>query len=143
MPIGVLDAADIDTLTASLNSSYGSQFFDLNFDGQVDSVDRDILITDRLGSLPGDSNLNGQFTTSDLVVAFQGGKYENPEAGIASWTNGDWNGDQLFNSSDLVAAFMTGAFDANAASPSAVPEPNEVASLAIALASFVALRRRR
>lgn len=57
----------------------------------------------------GDSNLDGVFNSTDLVLVFQAGKYE---TGIqdADWATGDWNEDGYFNSSDLVLAFQEGHY---------------------------------
>jgi hypothetical protein len=54
----------------------------------------------------GDANIDGQFDSADLVLAFQHGKYETNAA--AHWDQGDWNLDRRFNSTDLVSAFQTG-----------------------------------
>ena len=58
--------------------------------------------------IPGDSNGNGVFDHSDLVLAFQGGKYEKGEP--ATFEEGDWNEDGVFDSSDLVFSFQSGKF---------------------------------
>ncbi len=58
--------------------------------------------------LVGDSNLDGVFSSSDLVLIFQSGRYESSEN--ASWDEGDWNGDGKFSSSDLVMAFAQGRY---------------------------------
>ena len=43
----------------------------------------------------GDTNLDGEFSSGDLVQVFVDGKYEtNEEAG---WEQGDWNGDHHFS----------------------------------------------
>jgi hypothetical protein len=62
----------------------------------------------------GDANLDGKFNSSDLVLVFQTGKYENTAAGIPGWQDGDWNGDGLFGTSDLVFAFQQGTYIAAA-----------------------------
>ncbi|MFC1759126.1 CotH kinase family protein [Planctomycetota bacterium] len=57
--------------------------------------------------LVGDANLDGVFDSSDLILVFQNGRYENRSPlGAASWSDGDWNGDGLFTSSDFVLAFQ-------------------------------------
>lgn len=74
-------------------------------------------VTDRLGGtpgvvpgspslfVPGDINGDGRFDSADLVLAFQAGTYEDPEATDVTFAEGDWNGDGRFDSSDLVLAF--------------------------------------
>lgn len=57
----------------------------------------------------GDSNLDGQFSTHDLIVVFQAGKFETGEKAI--WDEGDWNGDGYFTTADLTAAFQAGTYE--------------------------------
>jgi hypothetical protein len=64
----------------------------------------------------GDGNFDGVFGSSDLIGAFQSGKYET--GGRARWEDGDWNADGVFDSGDLVAAFQAGRYEQSApASP--------------------------
>ncbi|MCA9217967.1 MAG: hypothetical protein KDB27_33080, partial [Planctomycetales bacterium] len=56
----------------------------------------------------GDSNLDGSFTTGDLVLVFEAAKYETGAA--ATWEEGDWNGDLLFDSNDFVFVFTYGDY---------------------------------
>jgi hypothetical protein len=58
----------------------------------------------------GDSTLDRVFNSSDLVLVFQAGKYENAIVGDANWADGDWNGDGDFTTSDLVLAFQQGNY---------------------------------
>jgi hypothetical protein len=62
--------------------------------------------------LLGDTNGDGRFDSSDLVLVFQAGKYENAIAGDSVFAEGDWNGDGDFDSSDLVLAFQLGTYEA-------------------------------
>jgi ELWxxDGT repeat protein len=66
---------------------------------------------------PGDSNNDGKFSSSDLVLVFQVGKYESGAA--ATFDEGDWNGDGVFGTSDLVLAFQAGKYE-TAAIPAVV-----------------------
>ncbi|MFC1757510.1 serpin family protein [Planctomycetota bacterium] len=61
--------------------------------------------------LPGDSDRNGLFDSSDLVIAFQAGKYEDDIAHNATFEEGDWNCDGDFDSSDLVFAFQNSKYE--------------------------------
>ena len=89
----------------------------------------------------GDSDFNGQFNSSDLVIVFTGGKYESGTA--ASWADGDWNGDGFFGSSDLVTAFIDGGYEAGArGAVNAVPEPSSLILLVLAAMSLLSFRRR-
>jgi hypothetical protein len=107
---GVLSAADIDLLFREMQRSGQSPWFDLDANGHVDWKDRDHLIHDLLGTSYGDVNLDRQFDSSDLVLAFQVGAYESPTAGNLGWLDGDWDGDGTFSSGDLVLAFQFGGY---------------------------------
>lgn len=87
----------------------------------------------------GDSNLDGNFDTGDLVQVLQSGKYETSEP--ASWTEGDWNLDGAFSTGDLVTALQTGRYERGISAGShAVPEPS---SATLLLTGLLLLRRRR
>ncbi len=62
-------------------------------------------------NVPGDSNHDGIFNSTDLVLTFQTGKYEDGISDNASFEEGDWNGDGDFDSGDLVYVFTFGAFE--------------------------------
>lgn len=53
----------------------------------------------------GDANLDGLFSSADLVQIFAAGGYEDDQPNNSQWTTGDWNGDQEFTTADLVLAF--------------------------------------
>jgi hypothetical protein len=63
----------------------------------------------------GDSNDDGIFNSSDLIVVFQAGEYEDEIPDNSTFNEGDWNGDGDFDSGDLVAAFQAGTYVSNAA----------------------------
>jgi hypothetical protein len=65
--------------------------------------------------VPGDSNGDGRFDSSDLVQVFQRGQYEDNVLGNSTWEDGDWNGDGDFTTSDLVFAFTAGTYQSAAA----------------------------
>ncbi|MEZ6117619.1 MAG: hypothetical protein R3C28_13735, partial [Pirellulaceae bacterium] len=73
----------------------------------------------------GDSNLDGEFTTSDLVLVFVAGEYEDSIDGNSTWASGDWNGDGDFTTSDLAFAFQLGGYEQGPrAAVTAIPEPS-------------------
>ena len=115
-----VDSSDIDRLyeLVQANDSAG----DLNNDQVVDEADVDTLLSDILGSVYGDSNLDGAFDSSDLVAVFRAAEYEDSVARNSTWATGDWDGDGDFGSSDLVFVFQKATYTA-AARPAAVPEP--------------------
>ena len=61
--------------------------------------------------IPGDSNGDGFFNTSDLVMVFQAGEFEDGTPSNSTFEEGDWNGDGDFDTGDLVLAFQAGNFE--------------------------------
>jgi hypothetical protein len=138
---GVLDAGDIDDLTGQSASGGHPPNYDLNNDALVNSDDVSVWVRDLFNSWIGDANLDGQFTSSDLVQVLASGTYE---ADIDSvWSTGDFNGDGRTTSSDLVAALADGGYEVGprAATAVAVPEPASVTLLAAGLCLVVFCRR--
>ncbi len=107
---GRIDAADIDLLSAAIQAGSPEPQFDLNVDERVDDQDRNFLIHNVLRTNLGDTNLDGVFDSSDLVLIWQNNEYEDGIASNSGWAEGDWNGDGEFDSGDLVAAFSSGAY---------------------------------
>ena len=105
---GDVDADDLDLLSIGVRSS--DQRFDLNQDGVADAADRNLMISQLLGTNFGDSNLDGVFNSNDLVLVFSAGEYEDDVAGNSGWSDGDWNGDGDFDTSDMIAVFSAGGF---------------------------------
>ncbi|MEZ6120419.1 MAG: LamG domain-containing protein [Pirellulaceae bacterium] len=137
---GLLDAADLADLDAALGG--GNLAFDLNSDGTVDTNDRNFWVKDLANSWIGDSNLDGEFNSSDFVQVFTSGKYETGQA--AAWSEGDWNGDLVFDSSDFVEAFQDGGYELGPRTGTqAVPEPNGFVSSCLCLFAIGWFLRRR
>lgn len=132
---GQLDAADLDLMSARAEPN--DPTFDLNEDGVVDFSDRVVWVHDLKNTYIGDSNLDGEFTSSDFVTVLVAGKYEIDET--AGWAEGDWNGDLQFTSSDFIAALVDGGYEIGPRPAVAtVPEPS---SLVLLLLSLCGLRR--
>ena len=66
--------------------------------------------------VPGDSNHDGVFNSSDLVLVFQSGKYEDGIPNNATFEAGDWDGDGDFTTRDFVFVFQRGTYVAAAQS---------------------------
>ncbi len=136
-----VDAADIDDLSKAARESSTEPRHDINNDGAVNEMDRTIWIEALVGTYSGDSNLDGEFNSTDLVAVFAGGKYEMDED--ASWAQGDWNGDSRFDSGDLVAAFAAGGYEEGPlVGAQAVPEPASILMLVAGLIGITIYRRR-
>ena len=117
---GQMDAPDIDLLAAAIRSGKAeASAHDLSGDGLVDAADYRFLVETLMQTHFGDANLDGTFNSSDLVLIFQGGKYEDGIEDNATWAEGDFNGDGEFTTADLVAAFQSGAYDSGAGAISA------------------------
>lgn len=134
-----LSILDLDMLHAAVVADNHPAGFDLNGDTLVDSVDVHLWVGELFDTWIGDSNLDGEFNTTDLVDVFQAGKYE---ADVdATWSEGDWNADGRFGTRDLVAAFQDGGYERGPrAATMAVPEP---ASGWLLLTGLMLLTRRR
>ncbi len=120
---GTLDAADIDALTSDVRANANTKKFDVTGDNLVNQDDRTKWVNDLRKTYFGDSNLDGQFNSSDFVSVFGAGQYEDAVAGNSQWATGDWDGDGEFNSSDFVKAFQSGGYEMGPrAAVAAVPE---------------------
>ncbi|MCA9217145.1 MAG: PEP-CTERM sorting domain-containing protein [Planctomycetales bacterium] len=138
---GVLDAADIDLLATAVMENSDDLRFDANADGAVTGDDRQFWVTELANTWIGDSNMDGEFNSTDFVVVFGAGEYEDELTANSTWATGDWNGDKEFNSSDFVAAFSDGGYE-KGPRPAPVPEPSATILLLMACVMFVHRRAR-
>lgn len=122
---GVLDISDLDLLSAEVKAGTNGAPFDVTGDGAVDAADIVAYVTDpdKLNTYVGDSNLDGEFNSSDFVGLFTAGEYEDGVAMNSTWATGDFNGDGDFDSGDFVVAFNDGGFERGPRGASNVPEP--------------------
>jgi hypothetical protein len=138
---GVLDAPDIDDLTGQVAGGANPAAYDLNADALVTAADIDVWVRDLYQSWMGDADLDGQFSSTDLVTVLASGTYEADLDSV--WSTGDFNGDRRTNSTDLVVALADGGYEAGPRqATAAVPEPTSGALLWLAL-TFIAARRAR
>ncbi len=140
---GDVDADDIDSLSMAISGGLTGDNYDVDGNGTVDASDRQALIGSTLNTFLGDSNLDGEFNSSDFVAVFTVGEYEDEIIGNSGWADGDWDGDADFDSSDFVAAFSQAAYEMGPKAPavSPVPEPRGLGLIAIA-SLWIAVRRR-
>jgi hypothetical protein len=140
----VIDIRDLDYLTLAVQQANDGNRYDVNRDGEVNADDRRDWI-DRIHPLwLGDSNVDGEFNSADLVTVLQAGEYEDELTANSRWETGDWNGDLEFDSGDFVAALEQGGYGQGARPPlaMAVPEPaTATATLLAILAAVVQARR--
>lgn len=119
---GNVNAQDIDALSTRIRSNGDYNFvFDMNGDHDVNEADRTFWVAELHNTYIGDSNLDGEFDSTDLVTVFQSGKYEQDLN--AGWSEGDWSGDDRFDSRDFVIAFRDGGYEKGRREGKAVPEP--------------------
>jgi hypothetical protein len=134
---GVLDLPDIDDLTAQSAGGANPAGYDLTGDALVNSADVEFWVRDLFNSWMGDADLDGQFSSTDLVTVLASGSYEADVDSV--WSTGDFNGDRRTNSTDLVVALADGGYEAGPRMAVAtVPEPSSVALLLLGL---VAIKR--
>jgi hypothetical protein len=89
----------------------------------------------------GDANLDGEFSSSDLVSVLASGTYEVDVPSV--WSSGDFNGDGRTNSGDLVTALAGGGYEAGPrAAVAAVPEPAGATLLLLGCLMFVRRTRK-
>ena len=119
---GERTASDLDELSRQLRSNSNDLVFDINFDRKLTESDRTQWIQQVARTRLGDSNLDGEFNSSDFVLVFLAGEYEDGIHENSGWASGDWNGDGDFTTSDLVAAFGLGIFE-QTERVTVVPEP--------------------
>ena len=76
-------------------------------------------------AIAGDANLDGAFDSTDLVLVFAAGEYDDDIEDNSTLEEGDWDGDGFFDSSDLVSALREGCYG--------LPAPETQASTPILL----------
>ncbi|MCA9167825.1 MAG: sulfatase-like hydrolase/transferase [Planctomycetales bacterium] len=138
---GVLDVADLNELTQAIRTQSSETRFDVNDDGQVTDGDRTFWVHDLKHTYFGDANLDGLFDTSDLIVVFQSGHYEDQIAANSTWLQGDFTGDSEFDTQDVILAFQDGGFEQGPRAANAVPEPTSLVLGAIAFMGTVWRRK--
>ena len=140
---GLLDAGDLDLQAIEMVKGEHPDSYDLNDDGLVNFDDRLMWVEELANTWLGDVNLDGEFTTSDLVQMFVGGKYNTGDT--VTWEEGDITGDMEFTSEDFVAIFSRypGPPPKRPARPANVPEPSTRMLLAVGLILAFSTARRR
>jgi hypothetical protein len=120
---GTLNAADIDSLCGAFNGT--DLFYDLDGDGQVGSGDLNQLVTNEIGTLMGDANLDGFVNGADYVL-WNSHKFESGHG----WADGDFNCDSTVDGADFI---VWNTFKFQAADLQSVPEPPGMMAVGILL----------
>ena len=140
---GQLDANDAETLVNAIRDGSSNNGFDLDADGSVNFTDLEHWVSQIALTWHGDVNLDGEFSSSDLVSVFAEGRYESLSE--ASWRQGDWNADGHFGSADLIVAFQDGGYEQGRRGEAiqTVPESFGLEGLAVWLLSCMAIKQDR
>ena len=101
---GVLDATDVDSLADHLRAGQLTALYDLDNSGVLDMDDHRFWVKSLQATWYGDADLDGEFTSGDLMTVAEAGEYEDSIPGNSHWSTGDWNADRDFTSGDLVLA---------------------------------------
>lgn len=125
----LVDADDIDLLTAAIRSGSADSQYDLDGVNGVDGGDLSFMIETVLGTASGDANLDNAVDLLDLSALAS--NFED----VAGWAGGNFNTDTVVDLLDLSVLASNFGF-----SGASVPEPAIAGVLGLGL---VALRRRR
>jgi hypothetical protein len=107
----LVGTTDINLLSLAVREGSSNRSFDLNRDGLIDQRDRETWVEDVRRTYFGDSNLDGEFNSADLVTVFAAGQYEDAFLLNSSWESGDWDGDGEFTTADFVLALQDNSFE--------------------------------
>jgi hypothetical protein len=145
---GMVDVQDIDLLLGEVAAQSKSLRFDRSGDDVVNQDDILYVVTraDELNSYIGDANLDGEFSSADLVLVLAGGQYEDDVPLNSTWETGDWNGDREANTGDLVFALQEGGYELGPRGgpvAAVVPEPASCALILLGSLLLLAARREK
>ncbi len=80
-----LNSFDLELLFRAKREYPQAAFYDVNHNGEVDELDIQHYVSTILNTWYGDVNLDGQFSSSDLVSVFEAGLYDDAIAGNSTW----------------------------------------------------------
>ena len=142
---GMVDVRDLNELQDAIKDGMNDPKFDFNGDSVVDTIDLLAYVHDphELNTWIGDSNLDGEFDSIDIVEVFVAGEYEDGLVMNSLWQTGDWNADREFDSSDFVLAMADGGYEVGPRPAGMVPEPSTSVLGMLALCGVFTVGRRR
>ena len=115
-----VDASDIDFLFARIRDADDDEQLDLNNDDRVDSEDVDHLITEILGTVAGDTDLNGKVEFADflrLSAAF---------GSAGGFADGNFDGDEVIQFPDFLILASNFGSDTTAEASRQVDPPSVI-----------------
>jgi hypothetical protein len=134
---GMLDVADIDLLSAEIQSGNHSLLYDLDNDGTMSAGDLSAWVGSLADTWIGDTNLDGKVDAVDLDNLAQNWQQE-----INLWFGGDFNADGTVDAADLNQLGQNWLRSTpSAAVNHAVPEPSAL-RLVFAGVALIFLRQR-
>ncbi len=136
-----LGISDLDALMNSARQKSTDPIYNLNSELAVNEADVAVWIKKLKKTWFGDANLDGEFESGDLVLAFSQGTYNDDLPSNATWASGDWNVDGDFDSADLIVAFQDGGYGTGPRAV-AVPEPSGVSGITVALLALLRIVKR-
>ena len=135
-----LTKGTVDRMGAQISYDPNGQFKGLAM-GQTATDSFNYVVSDGKGGLdvgavtvtirpriPGDSNRDRLFNSSDLIRVFQAGEYEDGIPQNSTFEEGDWNGDGDFNSADVIFVFQLGHYN-RGARPTILADDNSTSGL--------------
>ncbi len=135
---------DLEELTDALRHQASDSSYDLDENGTVSAEDRRFWVEKLAFTYFGDANLDGEFSSTDLIDVLKAGEYEDSIAMNSSWRDGDFSGDGEFTTDDLIVALQLGAYEQGPRTPiAAVPEPASSTLLLMTFAGAATLLSRR
>ena len=135
LPDDLVDATDIDTLLAAIQSGSSDSLFDMNDDTVVNASDATTLF-DILDTQYGDANLDGSVDGLDLAI------WQMNYGTASGWAAGNFNGDAEVNGRDFLIWQRNYGFTANLmANVHGSPEPTS-ASLVAGLLCLLGISRK-
>ena len=134
---GLLEAADIDLLSAAVRAESTDSLYDVNQDGEVSAADHQFWIDNLKGVLAGDVDMNGDVGFTDFL------QLASDFGAVGGWGDGNFDTNDVVDFVDFLALatnFGQPPPDLTAAS---VPEPVGMATALVACFSLTVMRRRR